>query len=90
MPVFATLKTNNRLQNHTEIKEPVVTTHCDTPDSITIADVQNSEDTRHLPINKVGIKDIRHPVRIRDRSGGEQHTIACFNMYVNSMQTVDS
>ncbi len=48
-----------------------------------IADVQNSEDTRHLPINKVGIKDIRHPVRIRDRSGGEQHTIANFNMYVN-------
>ena len=49
----------------------------------TIADVQNLEDTRHLPINKVGIKDIRHPVRIRDRSGGEQHTIANFNMYVN-------
>jgi len=49
----------------------------------TIADVQNSEDTRQLPINKVGIKDIRHPVRIRDRSGGEQHTIANFNMYVN-------
>ncbi len=48
-----------------------------------IADVQNSKDTRHLPINKVGIKDIRHPVRIRDRSGGEQHTIANFNMYVN-------
>ncbi|HFC52844.1 MAG TPA: GTP cyclohydrolase I FolE2 [Gammaproteobacteria bacterium] len=46
-------------------------------------DVQNREDTRRIPINKVGIKDIRHPVRIRDRSGGEQHTIASFNMYVN-------
>jgi GTP cyclohydrolase I len=31
----------------------------------------------------VGIKDIRHPVRVRDRNGGEQHTIANFNMYVN-------
>ena len=59
-----------------------MTQHCDTTES-TIADVQNSEDTRHLPINKVGIKDIRHPVRIRDRSGGDQHTIANFNMYVN-------
>lgn len=49
----------------------------------TIADVQNTADTRHLAINKVGIKDIRHPVRIRDRSGGDQHTIANFNMYVN-------
>jgi len=48
-----------------------------------IADVQNSEDTRCIPINKVGIKDIRHPVRVKDRSQGEQHTIANFNMYVN-------
>lgn len=50
---------------------------------IPIPDVQNSADTRRLAINKVGIKDIRHPVRVRDRSGGEQHTIANFNMYVN-------
>ncbi len=48
-----------------------------------IPDVQNSTDTRRLAINKVGIKDIRHPVKVRDRSGGEQHTIAMFNMYVN-------
>ena len=48
-----------------------------------IADVQNSADTRQIPIDKVGIKDIRHPVRVKDRSGGEQHTIANFNMYVN-------
>jgi GTP cyclohydrolase I len=46
-------------------------------------DVQGSVDTRQIPINKVGIKDIRHPVRVADRSGGEQHTIANFNMYVN-------
>jgi GTP cyclohydrolase IB len=49
----------------------------------TIADVQGSADTRRIPIDKVGIKDIRHPVRIKDRSVGEQHTIATFNMYVN-------
>ncbi len=48
-----------------------------------IADVQSSADTRRIPINKVGIKDIRHPIRVRDRSGGEQHTIATFNMYVD-------
>ena len=52
------------------------------PAVIHIPDVQNSADTRRLAINKVGIKDIRHPVRVRDRSGGEQHTIATFNMYV--------
>jgi GTP cyclohydrolase I len=49
----------------------------------TIADVQASPDTRHLPIDKVGIKDIRHPVLVKDRSQGVQHTIANFNMYVH-------
>ncbi len=48
-----------------------------------IEDVQSSADTRRIAINKVGIKDIRHPVKVRDRSDGEQHTIANFNMYVN-------
>ena len=45
--------------------------------------MQGRPDTRRIPINKVGIKDIYHPVRVLDRSGGEQHTIANFNMYVN-------
>ncbi|VAX10989.1 GTP cyclohydrolase I type 2 [hydrothermal vent metagenome] len=48
-----------------------------------IADIQSSEDSRRIAINKVGIKDIRHPIRIKDRNEGEQHTIATFNMYVN-------
>ncbi len=51
--------------------------------SCDIEDVQNRLDTRHIAINKVGIKDIRHPVRVKDRSNGDQHTIANFNMYVN-------
>src|SRR6516165_12562018 len=46
-------------------------------------DVQAHADTRRLPINRVGIKDIRHPVRVKDRVRGEQHTVATFNMYVN-------
>lgn len=49
----------------------------------TIPDIQSSQDTRRIPINKVGIKEILHPVRVMDRSGGEQHTIATFNMYVD-------
>jgi len=75
--------------NDTDLLEPK-TSKQDTSDTKmskhkidTIADVQNSHDTRHIAIDKVGIKDIRHPVRIKDRSGGEQSTIANFNMYVN-------
>ena len=48
-----------------------------------VEDVQGRADTRRLPINRVGIKEIRHPVRVKDRSAGEQHTIATFNMYVS-------
>ena len=37
---------------------------------------------RQIAINKVGIKSIRHPVKVQDKTGGVQHTIAIFNMYV--------
>ncbi|MBS1196218.1 MAG: cyclohydrolase [Proteobacteria bacterium] len=47
-----------------------------------IPDVQNSADTRQLAIDKVGIKSIRHPIRVSDKAAGIQHTIATFNMYV--------
>jgi GTP cyclohydrolase I len=49
----------------------------------TMPDVQGSADTRQIAINRVGIKSIRHPVKVLDRSGGVQHTIAMFNMYVS-------
>lgn len=48
-----------------------------------IADVQSSEDTRRIAIDRVGIKAIRHPVRVADKDDGIQHTVAQFNMYVN-------
>jgi GTP cyclohydrolase I len=52
-----------------------------------IPDVQASPDSRKLAIDQVGIKAIRHPVKIlerpsADRSASVQHTIALFNMYV--------
>jgi GTP cyclohydrolase I len=49
---------------------------------LSIPDVQGSPDTRQLAIDRVGIKAIRHPVRIRERAGEVQHTVAHFNMYV--------
>lgn len=51
--------------------------------TIDIPDTQSAQDTRLIAINQVGIKDIKHPVIVSDRSGGEQHTVANFNMYVN-------
>ncbi|MHB1620217.1 MAG: GTP cyclohydrolase FolE2 [Sulfuricella sp.] len=51
-------------------------------DKDAIADVQNYADSRQIAIDKVGIKSIRHPVRVADKSEGVQHTIAMFNMNV--------
>jgi GTP cyclohydrolase I len=48
-----------------------------------ILDVQASRDLRRIPINKVGAKGIRHPIAVKDRSAGIQHTVADFNMYVS-------
>src|ERR1044072_1225111 len=62
---------------------PPVTAKTPRPTLTELEAVQSRADTRRLPINRVGIKDISHPVRVRDRSAGEQHTIATFNMYVN-------
>ncbi len=47
-----------------------------------IPDVQNYPDSRKIAIDKVGIKAIRHPVKVLDKTGGAQHTIATFGMYV--------
>jgi GTP cyclohydrolase I len=52
------------------------------PTETSIEDVQGRADSRRIPINKVGIKDVFHPIRVKDRSSGEQHTVASFNMYV--------
>ncbi|HEY7675244.1 MAG TPA: GTP cyclohydrolase, FolE2/MptA family, partial [Burkholderiales bacterium] len=51
-------------------------------DPLAIPDVQSTEDRRKLAIDQVGVKAIRHPVRVAERSGGVQHTVATFNMYV--------
>jgi GTP cyclohydrolase IB len=48
----------------------------------TLIDVQARQDHRQLDIDRVGVKDIRYPIIVRDRSRGQQHTIATVNMYV--------
>lgn len=48
-----------------------------------LRDIQSEEDHRKLPINKVGVKDIKYPVVVLDKGEGSQHTVAKVNMYVN-------
>jgi GTP cyclohydrolase I len=53
-----------------------------------IEDVQNTPDKRHLDIDKVGIKSIRHPISVKDKTGGDQSTVAMFDMYVHCLITL--
>ncbi len=49
----------------------------------TLKDTQNERDERRLAIDRVGVKDVRFPLRIRDRDQSTQHTIATVNMAVD-------
>jgi GTP cyclohydrolase I len=48
----------------------------------TIPDVQSTVDTRHLAIQRVGVKGVRYPMAIKTAAGA-QPTIGTWNMYVH-------
>ena len=48
-----------------------------------LVDVQASQDVRNVPINKVGVKNIRFPIRVRDLSNTAQHTVGTIDMSVD-------
>ncbi len=48
-----------------------------------LADVQSLPDHRNVELMKVGIRSIRYPIRVLDRSRGRQSTVASVHMYVN-------
>ena len=52
----------------------------------TLVDIQNLPDTRNIRIKKVGVKNIRYPITVRDKANGIQHTVANVNMYVDLPQ----
>ena len=47
-----------------------------------IPDVQGMADTREIAIDRVGIKALRHPIRVLGRDGEVRHTVATFDMTV--------
>ncbi len=45
-------------------------------------DVQSTVDTRQIPIQRVGVKGVRHPLTVRTEDGGAQPTIGTWNLDV--------
>lgn len=48
-----------------------------------LPDTQNQSDKREIPIDKVGIKDLKYPITVKDKDNGIQHTIATVAMTVD-------
>jgi GTP cyclohydrolase I len=46
-------------------------------------DVQNHADARGIPLDQVGVTDLRYPIVVLDRRNENQHTIGHFTMSVN-------
>ncbi|MFO0786566.1 MAG: GTP cyclohydrolase FolE2 [Phycisphaerales bacterium] len=48
-----------------------------------MVDVQSAQDERKVAIDRVGVKEVVYPIRLREPGGGEQTTVANINMYVS-------
>ncbi|MGF6572317.1 GTP cyclohydrolase I [Paraburkholderia sp. GAS333] len=46
-------------------------------------DVQSTPDTRQIPIQRVGVKGVRHPLTVRTQSGEVQPTVGTWNLDVH-------
>ncbi len=52
------------------------------PERMPLPDVQASPDGRAVAINRVGVKSVRFPLRVKRTNGMEQATVATIDMYV--------
>jgi GTP cyclohydrolase I len=53
------------------------------PFTFDLPDVQGAADLRHLAIQRVGIKGVRHPLNVRNRYGAVQHTVGTWSLDVH-------
>jgi GTP cyclohydrolase I len=53
------------------------------PENNIMKDIQNQRDYRNIPIDKVGIKNLRYPITVLDRKNRFQQTVASINMFVD-------
>lgn len=49
----------------------------------TLPDTQSNKDNREIPINKVGIRNLKYPIVLKDKDADIQHTIATISMTVD-------
>jgi GTP cyclohydrolase I len=65
------------------VKTMTRTTTESAPRAAGMPDVQSGGDTRRVAIDRVGVKNVTYPIRLRTKDGSEQTTVAKINMYVS-------
>ena len=48
-----------------------------------LPDVQATPDTRDIPIDRVGVRGVKHPLTVAERAGGTQRTVGVFQLTVD-------
>ena len=46
-------------------------------------DIQSTQDTREVPLQKVGVKNVKYPIQVLDKSRKKQNTTGTVNLFVN-------
>lgn len=53
------------------------------PKNQTLVDIQNSQDERNIPIDRVGVRNVKYPMWVRERDNGPQYTHGVFTLTVD-------
>lgn len=48
-----------------------------------LVDIQNSQDERNIPIDRVGVRKVKYPIHVREQSGGMQRAVGDFTLTVD-------
>lgn len=51
-----------------------------------LVDIQSSHDVRNIPIDKVGVRNVKYPIKVLEREGGVQQTLGVFTLTVDLPQ----
>ena len=51
--------------------------------NVSLPDIQKTEDERNIPIDKVGVRSVKYPIKVLDRLHEVQHTIGDFALTVD-------
>jgi len=62
--------------NDAEMKEPKI-------EATPLVDIQSTHDARNIPIDKVGVRNVKYPIKVLERTGGVQQTFGVFTLTVD-------